>query len=394
MQFGREVEAVLLQTRHGRKGKRRPDFYHLKNRHRFVMVPNTASPRALLPAGSISREERPLLRPRSTVATPWRKVTLARARVLRFAAIKLMSAPLELATPTPSSFAQEVTRLFPGHRLGFFLGNPHNYGRPALHVFQGGDLVAIGKLGANDEVQRRRISREWEMLRSLKSIRGLAGDVPSPISYHRGHLGEVLLTDAFAAGDPAPVELTAPLMAWLRSCEQPRRGDAAKSALVEQLTAQVAEVAGGDALLSSFAGSAVQLLAGAQAPVTVVHGDFVPWNMVLDGSTLRVFDWEYGCVEGLPHWDETHFMLQVGLIVHRWSRHQFVAALKRASAQPTLSLDPPQKRATMALVVVQLILRNLEAGNHHTASLLRRVAEDLGNEGWLSEESHSAPTDA
>jgi hypothetical protein len=39
----------------------------------------------------------------------------------------------------------------------------------------------------------------------------------------------------------------------------------------------------------------------------------------------------------------------------------------------------------MALVVVQLILRNLGAGNDRAAMLLRGVAEDLVKEGWLSE---------
>lgn len=383
-QYGREVEAVLRGARRSHKADRRRDFDHLRHRHQFVMVPDTASPRALLPPGSTSREERPLLRPRSTSATSWRKVELGTARVLRFAAIKLRSAPLELATAAPSSLSRELTRLFPGHRLGFFLGNPYNYLRPALHVFSKGELVAIGKFADKDEL-RGRISREWEMLCSLKGVRGLAGAVPSPIAYHRGHLGETLLTNAFAAGDPAPSELTPPVVAWLRSCQQAQTGDAAKTALVGQLTGELAEVAGSDELLSSVVGSAVQLLAGAQVPVTLVHGDFVPWNMVLDGGTLRVFDWEYGCLEGLPNWDETHFMLQVGLILHRWSRHQILAALKRASARPAPSLDPPQKRAVMALVVVQLILRNLGATNYRTAMLLRGVAEDLVKEGWLSE---------
>ena len=383
-QYGREVEAVLLRAQRGHMAGRRPDFDHLQHRHEFVMVPDTASPRALLPPGSTSREERLLFRPRSTSPTSWRKVELGTARVLRFAATKLMSAPLELATPAPSSLARELTRLFPGHRLGFFLGNPHNYLRPALHVFLKGDLVAIGKFADNAEL-RRRISREWETLWSLKSVQGLAGAVPSPIVYHRSHLGETLLTNAFAAGDPAPTELTSPMVAWLHSCQQPRSGDAAKSALVERLTGELAEVAGADVFLSSVVGSAIQVLAGTQVPVTLVHGDFVPWNMVLHAGTLRVFDWEYGCLEGLPNWDETHFMLQVGLILHRWSRHHFVAALKSASAQPTLSLDPPQKRAVMALVVVQLILRNLDANHYRTATLLRGVAEDLVKEGWLSE---------
>ena len=380
----REAEAVLLRHRRGHKAGRRRKFDHLPHRQQFLMTPDTASPRALLPPGSTSREEQLLLRPRSTSASSWRKVELGTASVLRFAAIKLMSAPLELATPAPSSLSRELTRLFPGHRLGFFLGNRSNYFRPALHVFLKGDLVAIGKFADNDEL-RRRISREWEMLRSLKRVQGLAGPVPSPIAYHRSHLGETLLTSAFAGGDPAPIHLTPPVVAWLHSCQQSRTGDAAKSALVNRLTGELAEVAGMDEFLSSVVDSAVQILAGTQVPVTLVHGDFAPWNMTLAGRTLQVFDWEYGCLEGLPNWDETHFVLQVGLFLRRWSRHQSVAALKRASAQPVLSLDPPQKRAVMALVVVQLILRCLAANYHGMATLLRGVAEDLMKDGWLVE---------
>lgn len=373
---GREVEAVLVQTRSGGKARRRRDLDHLPHRHRFVMVPRTARPRALLPAGSSSREQRPLLRPRSTSATSWRRVELGWAKVLRFAASKFMGAPLELATSAPSSFSHELTHLFPGHRLGFFLGNPYNYRRPALHVFQNDDLVAIGKF-AFDEDQRRRISREWEMLCSLKRIEGLTDAVPSPIAYKRWHLGEVLLTDAFPAGDPGPIELTPSAKAWLQSCQLPRTADAAKTALIKRLTSELAEVAGSDEVLSSIVRKAIMILQDVHVPVCVVHGDFVPWNTVLDRGTLRVFDWEYGCPEGLPSWDETHFMLQVGLIVHGWSRHEFAAALESASAQPTLSLDFPQKRAVMALVVVQLVLRNLEANNYRAAALFKAVAADM-----------------
>lgn len=61
---GREPEAVLLRAGRGHNAGRRRNFAHLQHRYRFVMVPDTASPRALLPPESTSREERPLLRPR------------------------------------------------------------------------------------------------------------------------------------------------------------------------------------------------------------------------------------------------------------------------------------------------------------------------------------------
>ncbi len=42
-------------------------------------------------------------------------------------------------------------------------------------------------------------------------------------------------------------------------------------------------------------------------PCVFVHGDFAPWNIKRNKAQIQVFDWEDGCVDGLPLWDMCHF---------------------------------------------------------------------------------------
>lgn len=53
-------------------------------------------------------------------------------------------------------------------------------------------------------------------------------------------------------------------------------------------------------------------------PVGVTHGDATPWNCRLmpDGS-IGIFDWEYGCSEGMPLADVAHWVLQVSHLIVR-----------------------------------------------------------------------------
>jgi thiamine kinase-like enzyme len=48
-----------------------------------------------------------------------------------------------------------------------------------------------------------------------------------------------------------------------------------------------------------------------RAPILLVaaHNDFTPWNIRVEGSIARVFDWEYANNEQLPLFDPLHFAL-------------------------------------------------------------------------------------
>jgi hypothetical protein len=58
----------------------------------------------------------------------------------------------------------------------------------------------------------------------------------------------------------------------------------------------------------------------AYLPVVIQHGDFAPWNIYYDSSgIMTAIDWEYGTIVGFPYLDRAFFILQVTLLMNRWS---------------------------------------------------------------------------
>ncbi|WP_195985682.1 phosphotransferase [Clostridium sp. D33t1_170424_F3] len=49
-------------------------------------------------------------------------------------------------------------------------------------------------------------------------------------------------------------------------------------------------------------------------PVSRIHGDFTPWNTVVEKGVLSCFDWEYSRRECLPVFDAIHFLLQPDML--------------------------------------------------------------------------------
>jgi hypothetical protein len=61
----------------------------------------------------------------------------------------------------------------------------------------------------------------------------------------------------------------------------------------------------------------------------LVHGDFVPWNLVSRRFGLAAYDWEDALEEGAPFWDLWHFAVQSTALLHRWSDVDLVEAAVR-----------------------------------------------------------------
>ena len=52
----------------------------------------------------------------------------------------------------------------------------------------------------------------------------------------------------------------------------------------------------------------------------VGHGDFAPWNVIVDSSgRWQVIDWERGTDRWVPGWDWFHYTIQTGLLVEKLS---------------------------------------------------------------------------
>src|SRR6185437_6356785 len=97
-------------------------------------------------------------------------------------------------------------------------------------------------------------------------------------------------------------------------------------------------------------------------PVTIVHGDFAPWNLRIEGGTIAAFDWEYGQLSGLPLIDEIHYRLQVGLLLEHWSAHRGAEEIEKLCQSRPQGLSC-ENAATLAIVyLLDTLARLLNEG--------------------------------
>lgn len=63
--------------------------------------------------------------------------------------------------------------------------------------------------------------------------------------------------------------------------------------------------------------------------VSRIHGDFTPWNTVVENGVLSCFDWEYSRRECPPVFDAIHFLFQPDMLNPQMPLEQIWAAVKQ-----------------------------------------------------------------
>ncbi len=187
-------------------------------------------------------------------------------------------------------------------------GNPAAAGRRFIVMFWlvGTSTPVILKVGLNSGVARELIAQEENFLRQLPAA--IPG-VPRVMDSFRS---ERLcgFTLPFVPGEP-PATLTPTVVQLLQGWLMPDRLIPARAvATWQKLAAACANVTGWSAVADRMEATPFA--------TTVMHGDFVPWNVRLQGTErAQVLDWERGEFPGVPAWDWFHFELQSAILVRR-----------------------------------------------------------------------------
>lgn len=343
---------------------------------RLIAIPGGRRPRAIVPAQLVQSAGRRLLRPKTTMLTTGQRLASLAVQALPGVAARVAGSTLEVRTSEPSRLLRHLRSLEPDLHIAMTL-NPLWYERPVLHALTAdGDAVAVAKFAMGPEGHKR-ARREYATLEAVAASQRLGDTVPLPIAVVGGHLGAAVITSP-AHGDPPPGRITPPMKLWLEACRGSRTVALRTSALLRELLEAEYLPPWGRELHQTV----LERHGSLQVPVTITHGDFVPWNMFVSGDRIAVFDWEEGMTDGVPYWDEVYFRVQVGMIKHQWGAKKIAEAVARAHPAPR----PEARiyRAISSLVLVRLAVVKARAGNFEESRTLEAAAAILTKTGWLS----------
>jgi hypothetical protein len=249
-----------------------------------------------------------------------------------------------------------------------------------VHAFApDGRLELIGKF-VQDLPGKVRLAHEFGVLQVLSRMRALRGNVPTPITFLQGHIGDTLVTNALD-GRPAAPKLSSTLRRWLEACRVGGTIEVGKCELVRRAAPGLTD-APRNRLVNEGVEAARTYLSPVEVPVTIVHGDFAPWNILFSNGSPQVFDWEYACVEGIPGWDEATFALQVGLVTRRWSAGELGRGAEKIARELRAPYGIRARRALVLLVMADLASRGRN-GRIELGSVISNAIATLVSAGWL-----------
>ena len=212
-----------------------------------------------------------------------------------------------------------------------------------------GRILAFAKL-AQSELCRTLMANEASVLKRLAGFGGQGAPIAPRLLFAGQIEGTFVAVQTPLLGRAAP-RWTEAHGAFLRSLETRQIVPAAETDLVRALPERIAALSPVRPELASALDSIWPALARMSVPLTVVHGDFAPWNLRRNSGGIAAFDWEYGQPGGIPGIDQTHYLLQTGYLLENWSVDEALGRLGAAT------INGAPGRATQIVYLVDMLAR-------------------------------------
>ena len=194
-----------------------------------------------------------------------------------------------------------------------------------------GRILAFVKL-AQSELCRTLLANEASVLKKLAGF-GENGSQMAPRLLFAGQVDGTFVAAQSPLPGRASPRWTGAHQTFLRSLERGQIVAGTETELVRVLPERIAALSPARPELTAALDEALPTLARTLVPLTVVHGDFAPWNLRRHRGRVAAFDWEYGQTGGIPGIDQTHYLLQTGYLLENWSVDEAVARLRDAAAK-------------------------------------------------------------
>jgi hypothetical protein len=158
-------------------------------------------------------------------------------------------------------------------------------------------------------------------------------------------------------GRPVLAKLTNGHRAFLESLHTAEHKRARECAMVSNLLGHLSALDPARPELIAMLDHIIPVLDQMVVPSTIVHGDFVPWNLRKQGGEISAFDWEYAELDGLPLADQTHFMIQDRYELDSWTPEQSYAELSSFAATRPMGFSAEQVRSIQLVYLLDHLAR-------------------------------------
>lgn len=269
---------------------------------------------------------------------------------------------------------EALNPLFPGQKVRWALssGAPEgarNRKASAVILAADGKRLAFVKM-ARSAVARRIMNHEAVVLKHLGGLASVAGLAPR-VLFSDEVDGICVLAQTPLEGAPAPVGLTPAHREFLEQLQTPLIVRAADTATAAGLADRIRALPVSRPDLLHTCQRVLPVLREFQVPLTIVHGDFAPWNLRLSNGRLSAFDWEYGEPHGLPLMDEMHYRLQTGWLLEQWGTRQGITWIQQFAWERPLGLDPRHVQAIATVYLLDALARLLAEGYEDQEEIIR-----------------------
>ena len=259
-----------------------------------------------------------------------------------------------------------------------------------------GRIDSYVKLGAGADAAEK-IRWEGEVLERLPDLALNRADTPALLAQGEAPGGSYIVQEALT-GPRSPDELRRAHLEFLIELQQRTRSSTSLEQC-EDFTVSVSRLsllqAHADKEWLDLAHSARDVLSerlvDGLIPCCLVHGDFTPWNTILDEERLRVFDWEYARFEAPALGDLFHFIIQTEVLVihatdvlHNGQAVRLILARIREVMEEQVNelLAPVTKNGCEWLELLLLYLFNITVRDEWLHSKERPLFEQVS---WLRE---------
>ena len=326
---------------------------------RFAVLPSIEKARWFVPLDSPALSAGGL-----SVHTPARTSALLKHLAIRLAT--RMRLPLWyrdtvcVAQRQTPPLQRVLQRLFPGTALHLALTSgapePAKNRKTSVAVLdERGQLRAFLKV-AGSPLSRRLLQHEATVLAAIGSDTTKSRRVPR-LLFAGDVDGRFVTIQTPLLGKPVLSNLTTLHREFLSSLHTSQRKRASETALVAQLSSRLAALEPTRPELFAMLKQSMPVLEQMIVPSTIVHGDFVPWNLRREGSAISAFDWEYAQTDGLPLMDETHFMIQDRYELNHRTPEQAYRDLRAFAASQPMGFSSEQVRAIQTAYLIDHLAR-------------------------------------